>query len=413
MGARAARRRARPPEDEGGLPRVRADGAAARASASSATSRSARRHARRADAALRRRRLRRRRADRPPARHPGRGPARLLGRHRVRRLVQRPPGLPGPGVRPLARARGRDRQRQRRARRRADARADPEELAPTDTTDAAIEAINAAGVREIVVVGRRGPVQAAWTPVEVGELGELAGADILVDPAELELDDASAAELEAAPPTVKRNVEHLRDYASREPAGQAARDPTPLPPLAGRDPRRGPRRGDRARPQRARRRARRRDRGSRDDRVRHRLPQRRLPRRRASGRPVRRAHGDGPQRGGACSGRTPRQRVLRRLDQARPERRDRHEQEGRDRDGRALLEDARAGGSSGALDGPATSRTCSPSARRRRALRGLGGDRPARERRRRAARRPRVKLATWDELLAARARPSVEGRRDR
>ncbi len=59
----------------------------------------------------------------------------------------------------------------------------PEELAPTDTTDAAIEAINAAGVREILVVGRRGPVQAAWTPVEVGELGELAGADILVDPA--------------------------------------------------------------------------------------------------------------------------------------------------------------------------------------------------------------------------------------
>jgi ferredoxin--NADP+ reductase len=96
----------------------------------------------------------------------------------------------------------------------------PEELAPTDTTDAAIEAINAAGVREIVVVGRRGPVQAAWTPVEVGELGELAGADILVDPAELALDPASEAELEAAPPTVKRNVEHLRAYAARAPEGK-------------------------------------------------------------------------------------------------------------------------------------------------------------------------------------------------
>jgi ferredoxin--NADP+ reductase len=53
--------------------------------------------------------------------------------------------------------------------------------------------------------------------VEVGELGKLAGADILVDPRELELDEASAAELEAAPPTVKRNVEHLREYAAREP----------------------------------------------------------------------------------------------------------------------------------------------------------------------------------------------------
>src|SRR6186713_3499500 len=60
----------------------------------------------------------------------------------------------------------------------------PEELEPTDTTDAAIDAINAAGVREILVLGRRGPVQAAWTPVEVGELGDLAGADILVDAAE-------------------------------------------------------------------------------------------------------------------------------------------------------------------------------------------------------------------------------------
>ena len=96
----------------------------------------------------------------------------------------------------------------------------PDELQPTDTTDEAIAAINAAGVREIVVVGRRGPVQAAWTPVEVGELGELAGADILVDPAELELDPASESELEAAPPTVKRNVEHLRAYAARAPEGK-------------------------------------------------------------------------------------------------------------------------------------------------------------------------------------------------
>jgi ferredoxin--NADP+ reductase len=96
----------------------------------------------------------------------------------------------------------------------------PDELAPTDTTDAAIEAINAAGVREILVVGRRGPVQAAWTPVEVGELGDLEGADVLVDSAQLELDAASAAELEASPPTVKRNVEHLRGYAAREPEGK-------------------------------------------------------------------------------------------------------------------------------------------------------------------------------------------------
>jgi ferredoxin--NADP+ reductase len=99
----------------------------------------------------------------------------------------------------------------------------PEELATTDTTDEAIAAINDAGVREILVVGRRGPVQAAWTPVEVGELGEMAGADVLVDPAQLELDDAVAAELEAAPPTVRRSFEHLRDYAARVPEGRPRR----------------------------------------------------------------------------------------------------------------------------------------------------------------------------------------------
>jgi ferredoxin--NADP+ reductase len=95
-----------------------------------------------------------------------------------------------------------------------------EELDPTDTTDRAIEAIAGSGIREIVVLGRRGPVQAAWTAPELAELGELAGADILVDPAELELDPASEAELEAAPPLVRRNVDLLRDFAAREPAGK-------------------------------------------------------------------------------------------------------------------------------------------------------------------------------------------------
>ena len=99
----------------------------------------------------------------------------------------------------------------------------PDELAPTDTTDPAIDAINAPGVREILVLGRRGPAQAALTPLELGELGELAGADVIVDPAQLELDPASAAALEAAPPTVKRNVDHLRDYAGREPDGKPRR----------------------------------------------------------------------------------------------------------------------------------------------------------------------------------------------
>jgi ferredoxin/flavodoxin---NADP+ reductase len=94
------------------------------------------------------------------------------------------------------------------------------ELAPTDTTDAAIEAIVSSGIREIVVLGRRGPVQAAWTSTELGEMGDLAGADVLVDPGELELDPASQAELEAGSNIVQRNFEIVREFATHEPTGK-------------------------------------------------------------------------------------------------------------------------------------------------------------------------------------------------
>src|SRR6476646_2099066 len=95
-----------------------------------------------------------------------------------------------------------------------------EELAPTDTTDTAIAAISGSGIREILVLGRRGPVQASWTSAELHELGDLAGADVLVDPAELELDAASAAELEQSSNIVQRNVEILREFAQRPSTGR-------------------------------------------------------------------------------------------------------------------------------------------------------------------------------------------------
>jgi ferredoxin--NADP+ reductase len=95
-----------------------------------------------------------------------------------------------------------------------------EELEATDATDASIEAIAESGIREIVVLGRRGPVQAAWTPPELGEMGELTAADIVVDATELELEAASEAELEAATPITRRNMDVIRQFAEREPAGK-------------------------------------------------------------------------------------------------------------------------------------------------------------------------------------------------
>jgi ferredoxin/flavodoxin---NADP+ reductase len=94
---------------------------------------------------------------------------------------------------------------------------DPEEIARTDTADHAIEAFGGSTVEEVVVLGRRGPAQAAFTNPEVRELGELARADIVVDPAE------AAAATEPGTPTQKRNVELFREYAARESSGKSHR----------------------------------------------------------------------------------------------------------------------------------------------------------------------------------------------
>ena len=99
----------------------------------------------------------------------------------------------------------------------------PEELAPTDTADHALEVLAGSKVSEVVVVGRRGPAQAAFTNPELLELGELKDADVIVDAEELErglaIEDTAAQE----DITSRRNVEILRSYAEREPAGHRKR----------------------------------------------------------------------------------------------------------------------------------------------------------------------------------------------
>jgi ferredoxin--NADP+ reductase len=92
------------------------------------------------------------------------------------------------------------------------------ELASTDTTDAAIDAILDSGIEEILMLGRRGPAQASFTNPELKELGELTDADVAVDPAELELDPVS--ELALSETTVARNLDVLREYAARPPTGK-------------------------------------------------------------------------------------------------------------------------------------------------------------------------------------------------
>jgi len=100
-----------------------------------------------------------------------------------------------------------------------------EELETTDTADHAIEALSSSGVKEIVVLGRRGPAQAAFTNPEVRELGEMSRADVIVERADMDLDPASRAyvDSEECEPTHRRNVEIFTEFSERAPEGKPQR----------------------------------------------------------------------------------------------------------------------------------------------------------------------------------------------
>jgi len=99
-----------------------------------------------------------------------------------------------------------------------------EELEVTDIADHAIGPMAGSAIEEIVIVGRRGPAQAAFTNPELRELGELTEADVVVDPEEVKLDEHSARSIEGEGAiTARRNVEILTDYSQRKPAGKRRR----------------------------------------------------------------------------------------------------------------------------------------------------------------------------------------------
>ena len=223
---------------------------------------------------------------------------------------------------------------------------------PTRPTPA-IEAIVGSRIAEIVVLGRRGPAQAAFTPPELQELGELAGADVVVDPRRARARSASAAALEADTTASSGTSRCCASSRAREPDGQAAARRAALSRLAGRDPRRAS--GSKA-----------------IEVVRNRLEPdgrgsvRAVADRRARDDPVRRsssaASATAASRCRACRSTRRAARSERRRPRARrgrrrcrgvycagwikrgPTRRDRHEQEGRDRDGRAAARGRAAAG---------------------------------------------------------------------
>ena len=100
-----------------------------------------------------------------------------------------------------------------------------DELAATDVADHSLEVMAESNVREIVVLGRRGPAQAAFTNPELLELGDMTDADIIVDPGDAELDPLSRAfiESEEASGTKKKNVKIISEYSQRVPEGKRRR----------------------------------------------------------------------------------------------------------------------------------------------------------------------------------------------
>src|SRR5690348_6596597 len=94
---------------------------------------------------------------------------------------------------------------------------DPSLLGETDIADHALDSLHAQGIEEVVVIGRRGPLQATFTTLELRELGDLeamADVDVVIDPADFA--DITDDQLEAAGRTVKQNIRALRGYAATE-----------------------------------------------------------------------------------------------------------------------------------------------------------------------------------------------------
>jgi ferredoxin/flavodoxin---NADP+ reductase len=95
------------------------------------------------------------------------------------------------------------------------------ELEETDITQAALDVLARSRIREVHVIGRRGPVQAKFTPPEIKEFADLEECDPVADPAELELGPACRAELEDAKSGhARKNLAALQEFATRTVRGK-------------------------------------------------------------------------------------------------------------------------------------------------------------------------------------------------
>jgi hypothetical protein len=105
------------------------------------------------------------------------------------------------------------------------------ELRSTDIPGDVLAVLTQSRVRDVVIIGRRGPAQAKFTTKELRELGELANADVIVPPAELQVDEAGEAVLKENP-AARPQSRHPARLVTANTGGQApaAAPAIPAPP---------------------------------------------------------------------------------------------------------------------------------------------------------------------------------------
>jgi len=97
-----------------------------------------------------------------------------------------------------------------------------DELKDTDITAAALDVLATSGIREVHMVGRRGPAQSAFSLPEIKEFAELADCDPVVDPADMKLNAASQAELEQSS-SARKIMAMLEKFAGQPGSGKSKR----------------------------------------------------------------------------------------------------------------------------------------------------------------------------------------------
>jgi len=99
-----------------------------------------------------------------------------------------------------------------------------DELKITDISEHALNVLAESKIKNIHLIGRRGPAQAAFTPQELKELGELQDCEFVLDDPSLELNPESQAELDQPKASQARKlIKILTEFAQRPATAKSRR----------------------------------------------------------------------------------------------------------------------------------------------------------------------------------------------